>query len=59
MIMFNFERYTSLKLCQMIFTKIAIRFTDENWYLQKLFDFYFFHSRNYYFFAVMLERNLF
>ena len=34
MIMFNFERYTSLKLCQMIFTKIAIRFTDENWYLQ-------------------------
>ena len=43
----------------MIFTKIAIRFTDENWYLQKLFDFYFFHSRNYYFFAVMLERNLF
>ena len=34
MIMFYFERYTSLKLCLMIFTKIVkqtvIRFTDVN-----------------------------
>ena len=34
MIMFNFERYTSLKLCLMIFTNLAkhtvVRFTDVN-----------------------------
>ena len=34
MIMFNFERYTFLKLCLMIFTNLAkqtvIRFTDVN-----------------------------